>query len=63
MPSHHSAETGGYSRPGDALSGDHRSDRCYPGLPGAADFDLELIETRTLDRNMEELIYRTTLHS
>ena len=29
---------------------------------GAADFDLELIESRTLDRNIQELIYRPTLH-
>ena len=29
---------------------------------GAADFDLELIESRTLDGNVQELIYRPTLH-
>jgi dihydrofolate reductase len=29
---------------------------------GAADFDLELIEGRTLDGNIQELIYRPTLH-
>src|SRR3954466_14494650 len=29
---------------------------------GAADFDLDLIETRTLDRNIQELIYRPSLH-
>jgi dihydrofolate reductase len=29
---------------------------------GAADFDLELIETQTLDGNIQELIYRPTLH-
>ena len=29
---------------------------------GAADFDLELIEKRTLDGNIQELIYRPTLH-
>jgi dihydrofolate reductase len=29
---------------------------------GAADFDLELIESRTLDGNIQELIYRPTLH-
>jgi dihydrofolate reductase len=28
----------------------------------AADFDLELLESRTLDRNTQELIYRPTLH-
>ena len=33
-----------------------------PIFQGAADFDLELIETRTLDRNIQELIYRPTLH-
>ena len=29
---------------------------------GAADFDLELIESRTVDRNIQELTYRPTLH-
>src|SRR4051794_35218857 len=29
---------------------------------GAADFDLELIESRTLDGNIQELNYRPTLH-
>jgi len=33
-----------------------------PIFGGAADFDLELIETRTLDDNTQELIYRPTLH-
>ena len=33
-----------------------------PIFQGAADFDLELIETRTLDRHIQELIYRPTLH-
>ena len=33
-----------------------------PIFQGAADFDLELIESRTLDGNIQELIYRTTLH-
>ena len=28
----------------------------------AADFDLELIEQRTLDANIQELIYRPTRH-
>ena len=28
----------------------------------AADFDLELVENRTLDRHIQELIYRPTLH-
>jgi dihydrofolate reductase len=29
---------------------------------GAADFDLELVESRTLDSNIQELTYRPTLH-
>jgi len=29
---------------------------------GAADFDLELIESRTFDASIQELIYRPTLH-
>jgi dihydrofolate reductase len=33
-----------------------------PIFQGAADFDLELIENRTLDGHIEELIYRPTLH-
>jgi dihydrofolate reductase len=32
-----------------------------PILAGAADFDLELVESRTLDGNSQELIYRPTL--
>ena len=34
-----------------------------PIFAGAADFDLELIESRTLDGNIQELIYRPTLHA
>ena len=34
----------------------------HPIFQGAADFDLELLETRTLDGNVQELIYRPTLH-
>jgi len=34
-----------------------------PIFQGAADFDLELIESRTLDGNTQELIYRPTLHA
>jgi dihydrofolate reductase len=34
-----------------------------PIFAGAADFDLELIENRTLDGNIQELIYRPTLHA
>ncbi len=33
-----------------------------PIFGGAADFDLELIESRTLDGHTQELIYRPTLH-
>jgi hypothetical protein len=34
-----------------------------PIFGGAADFDLQLLETRTLDGNTQELIYRPTLHT
>jgi hypothetical protein len=33
-----------------------------PIFQGAADFDLEVIESRSLDGNIQELIYRPTLH-
>jgi dihydrofolate reductase len=33
-----------------------------PIFGGAADFDLELIEHRTLDDRVQELVYRPTLH-
>jgi dihydrofolate reductase len=33
-----------------------------PVFAGAADFDLELLEQRTLDGDIQELIYRPTLH-
>ena len=33
-----------------------------PVFEGAADFDLELLETRTLDGRTQELIYRPTVH-
>jgi dihydrofolate reductase len=33
-----------------------------PIFQGAADFDLELVESRTLDGHTHELIYRPTLH-
>ncbi len=33
-----------------------------PLFGGAADFDLELLESRTLDGRSQELIYRPTLH-
>ena len=34
-----------------------------PIFGGAADFDLELIEQRTLDGHTQELVYRPTLHA
>ncbi|MCX5335695.1 MULTISPECIES: dihydrofolate reductase family protein [unclassified Streptomyces] len=34
-----------------------------PIFQGAADFDLELIESRILDGHIQELIYRPTLHA
>ena len=34
-----------------------------PIFQGVADFDLELIESRTLDGDIQELIYRPTLHN
>lgn len=33
-----------------------------PIFAGAADFDLELVESRTLDGHIQELVYRPTLH-
>lgn len=42
------------------ITGETGSD---PIFQGAADFDLELIESRTLDTNIQELIYRPTLHA
>jgi dihydrofolate reductase len=33
-----------------------------PIFQGAADFDLELVESQTLDGHIQELIYRSTLH-
>jgi hypothetical protein len=33
-----------------------------PVFAGAADFDLELLESRTLDGRAQELVYRPTLH-
>jgi dihydrofolate reductase len=41
------------------ITGENGSD---PIFGGAADFDLELIESRTLDGNIQELSYRPTLH-
>jgi dihydrofolate reductase len=34
-----------------------------PIFRGAADFDLELLETRTLDGRIQELVYRPTRHA
>ncbi len=34
-----------------------------PVFQGAADFDLELLESRTLDGHIQELTYRPTLHT
>lgn len=34
-----------------------------PIFDGAADFDLELVESRTLDGNIMELVYRPSLHA
>src|SRR6476660_7346202 len=42
------------------ITGENGSDAIFEG---AADFDLELIETRTLDGNIQELTYRPTLHA
>jgi dihydrofolate reductase len=34
-----------------------------PIFQGVADFDLELVESRTLDNDIQELVYRPTLHA
>jgi dihydrofolate reductase len=34
-----------------------------PVFQNAADFDLELLESRTLDGNIQELLYRPTVHT
>ena len=41
------------------ITGENGSDAIFEG---AADFDLELLESRTLDGNILELTYRPTLH-
>jgi dihydrofolate reductase len=41
------------------ITGQNGSDAIFQG---AADFDLELIESRTLDGNIQELTYRPSLH-
>ncbi len=33
-----------------------------PIFANSADFDLELLESRTLDTHIQELVYRPTLH-
>src|SRR5512133_3060215 len=42
------------------ITGENGSDAIFQG---AADFDLELLESRTLDGNIQELTYRPTLHT
>ena len=42
------------------ISGRTGTDRVFEG---AADFDLDLLESRTLDGRIQELIYRPTLHA
>jgi dihydrofolate reductase len=42
-----------------AITGENGSDAIFEG---AADFDLELIDSRTLDGNIQELSYHPTLH-
>jgi dihydrofolate reductase len=42
------------------ITGQNGSD---PIFKGAADFDLELLESRTLDGHIQELIYRPTVHA
>lgn len=39
-----------------------RRPRTGAGLPGAAGVDLELIDRRTLDANIQELAYTPILH-
>jgi dihydrofolate reductase len=41
------------------ITGQNGSDAIFRG---AADFDLELIESRTLDGSIQELTYRPTVH-
>jgi dihydrofolate reductase len=42
------------------ITGEHGLD---PVFGGAADFDLELLEHRTLDHDIQELVYRPSLHA
>jgi hypothetical protein len=48
------------AQPADRGRGGHHDRHLHRG---AADFDLELIECRTLDRDIQELTYRPTLHA
>jgi hypothetical protein len=41
------------------ITGETGIDRIFEG---AADFDLELVDQRTLDGRIQELVYRPTLH-
>jgi hypothetical protein len=41
------------------ITGQTGSDAIFEG---AADFDLALLESRTLDADIQELVYRPTLH-
>jgi len=41
------------------ITGQNGGNRIFEG---AGDFDLELIESRTLDGNIQELVYKPTLH-
>jgi hypothetical protein len=52
----------GRPRPGDALPVITGQTGLDPIFQGAADFDLKLIESRTLDGHTQELIYRPALH-
>jgi hypothetical protein len=45
---------------GGDLSRHHRADRDQPDPRGAGDFDLELLESRTLDGRSHELVHRPT---
>jgi hypothetical protein len=53
------AQRGDVSIDGRVVSGRTGTD---PIFHGAADFDLELLQSHTLDGHIQELIYRPTLH-
>jgi hypothetical protein len=42
------------------ISGRTETDRVFEG---AADFDLDLLKSRTLDGRIQELVYRPNLHA